>query len=216
VFTGIILESAPILQFSEQDNGLWRLRVESARTESSTWPLGSSVCLDGVCLTLVASNRRGAGCELDFELSRETLSRSTFGISKRVGSLVHLEPSLTPQSLMGGHFVSGHVDAVGVCESVDRDPAAWTVRFSIGGESRERVAPFLVEKGCIAVDGVSLTVNEVADLGQRTEFSCVLIPHTLNVTKFGTLQPKVEVNLEADLVAKYVARYQRFPFASST
>jgi len=179
------------------------------------WPLGASVALDGVCLTLVKSEAQTISstersCALDFELSAETLSRSTFGLGRNPGERVHLEPSLTPSSLMGGHFVSGHVDAVASCLEIQEDPKFWRVVFRLEGAARERVAPYLVEKGSIAIDGVSLTVNEVMDWDSVTDFSCVLVPHTLNVTKFHSLQPTVEVNLEADLVAKYVARYQQF------
>jgi riboflavin synthase len=172
--------------------------------------LGESVAVNGCCLTVVSAGPALAAQEresqdsaaalptlLAFDLSEETLARTTLG-SLQPGSPVHLERALRPADRIGGHFVQGHVDGVG--ELVSRTPAATgeTLRFRVpeGGER------YLMDKGSIALDGVSLTI-----VGPRgREFDVAAIPHTLAATTLGSLRPGDQVNVEYDLLAKYALR----------
>jgi riboflavin synthase len=178
MFTGIVRERGRVASFEDG-----RLVVESGvRAE-----IGDSVAVDGICLTVVdARNGR-----LAFDVVRETLDRA-----KPFGAEVNLEGALRAGEPLGGHYVQGHVDAVGTVRSVG-DP----VWIDTGPE----VLRYIVEKGSIAIDGVSLTVTAVDERG----FAVALIPHTLEVTTLGTLAPGDKVNLETDVLAKYVERLLR-------
>jgi riboflavin synthase len=221
VFTGLVQESARIVSFDAQgEAGQLRyvLRIDTQLPQAAEWKLGASIALNGVCLTVtesVAAPAPGTR-RLTFELSPETLSRTNFGAlqpgAKIHAAKIHLETSLSLGDPLGGHLVSGHVDGVGRLQSRHKVQDFQKFTFSIEGDSRTRVAPFLVEKGSVAVDGVSLTVNEVHDDATRgaTEFSVMLIPHTLQITRFGDVPVGDMVNLEADLLAKYVCRYRDF------
>jgi riboflavin synthase len=159
--------------------------------------LGDSIAVNGVCLTAV----HFSATEVHFDVSPETWARTHLG-TLEVGNTVNLEPSLTPSSKLGGHFVSGHVDAVGAVLAIDEEPASQRWRFSLPAI----IAPLVAVKGCIAVDGVSLTVNEVGE----DWFGVTLIPHTLEHTRFHQLMPGAPVNLEADMLARYAARALQF------
>jgi riboflavin synthase len=180
VFTGIIRERAKVASF---ENG--RLVVESA-LESS---VGDSVSVDGVCLT-VAERTNG---RLAFDVMPETLSRA-----KQFGPEVNLETALRAGDPLGGHYVQGHVDGVGRVRSnqAEGDSRRLTV------EASPDVLRYCVEKGSIAVDGVALTITELAE----DAFEVALVQHTLEVTTLGGLAPGDEVNLEVDVLAKYVER----------
>jgi len=155
--------------------------------------LGESVAIDGACLTVVAFDATG----FDVEATPETLARTTLA-GRRPGSRVNVERALQLGGRLGGHLVTGHVDATGTVRGFSRAGEAVIGELSYPAE----LAPFLVEKGSVAVDGVSLTVNEVG--GEA--FSVYLIPHTLEVTTLGERQPGDRVNLETDLIGKYVVR----------
>jgi riboflavin synthase len=155
--------------------------------------LGCSICCSGVCLTAVELNADSFAVEA----SAETLSKTTLG-GWRAGSRVNLERSLKLGDELGGHIVSGHVDGVGEVLSATPENASVRWRF----RAPEALAPMIARKGSVAVDGVSLTVNEV----DGREFGVNIIPHTAAVTGFGTLQPGDRVNLEVDMLARYVAR----------
>jgi riboflavin synthase len=188
MFTGIVEERGTVLEA-----GASRL-VVGCRTVDGDSDIGSSVAVSGVCLTVVA---RGSG-DLSFDLSPETLNRSTLG-RLAPGDPVNLERPVTLSARLGGHLVQGHVDGVGEVGVVDRDDeggATITIRVPEG------LLRYVVEKGSITVDGVSLTVAEIAGEGIRV----ALIPHTLAVTSLGTLVPGDLVNLEVDVIAKYVER----------
>ena len=186
-----------------------RLVIE-ARSLGAGEILGASIALNGACMTLVEKSQNATGhWLLAFEVSPESLEKTNLK-NLEVDSLVHLELPLRMGAPLGGHLLSGHVDAVGHVSSVSTVGNFVNVAIDVRGEARSRVAPFLVEKGSIAVDGVSLTVNSVEDLDDATRFQFMLIPHTLEVTAFSKLAPGVEVNLEADLMAKYVNRYRDF------
>jgi riboflavin synthase len=158
--------------------------------------VGDSVAVNGVCLTAVEVT----GEDLSFDLGRETLDRSTLG-GLRAGDPVNLERPLTLATRLGGHLVQGHVDGVAPVRSVDRNGDEASIRIALPPSLR----PYVVEKGSIAVDGVSLTVTVVDDEG----FEVALIPHTLAATTLGERGPGDGVNLEADVVAKYVENLAR-------
>jgi riboflavin synthase len=184
VFTGIIEERGRVREAGR------RLVVE-CRTVAGDAEAGSSIAVSGVCLTVV-------DCPPDavaFDLTEETLSRTTLG-SLRPGDGVNLERPVTLATRLGGHLVQGHVDGVAEVEAVEGDGDDVTVRLRPG----KGVTRYVVEKGSVAVDGVSLTVAAVAD----GAFTTALVPHTLEATTLGDLAPGDRVNLEVDLVAKYV------------
>jgi len=172
--------------------GSRRLAVETALDVDSI-PLGGSVAVDGVCLTVVARRRR----RFEADLGPETLALTTLG-ERRTGDRVHLERPLRAGDPLGGHLVAGHVDGVGRVARARALGDALELRIA----APAAIAGYLAPKGSVAVDGVSLTVNRV----QGATFSVTLIPHTLAVTKLGGLRPGDRVNLEADLLAKHVAR----------
>lgn len=161
--------------------------VDAGRLALGGVRIGDSICVQGVCLTLTA--RRGR--RLRFDVSRETLARTT-GLD--APGEVNLERALALGEPLGGHFVTGHVDGVGRVVAVE--DGVYRIR------APRMLARYLARKGSIAVDGVSLTVNRV----RGCEFEVFLIPHTLRVTTLGRLRPGAEVNLEVDLIARYLER----------
>jgi riboflavin synthase len=188
MFTGIVEERGTV-----REAGASRL-VVNCRTVSADADVGASIAVNGVCLTVVA---RGSG-DLAFDLSQETLARSSVG-RLAPGDPVNLERPVTLAARLGGHLVQGHVDGVGEVTGIERDPdggALLTVRLPEG------LLRYVVEKGSIAIDGVSLTVAAIAGDGVRV----ALIPHTLAVTTFGSVVPGDPVNLEVDMIARYVER----------
>jgi riboflavin synthase len=188
MFTGIVEERGTVLEA-----GASRL-VVGCRTVVADSDVGASIAVNGVCLTVVA---RGAG-DLSFDMSQETLARSNLG-RLAPGDPVNLERPVTLSARLGGHLVQGHVDGVGEVTGVERDDeggALVTVRVPEG------LLRHAVEKGSITADGVSLTIAEIAGDGIRL----ALIPHTLAVTTLGTAVPGDLVNLEVDVIAKYVER----------
>lgn len=155
--------------------------------------LGASIACSGCCLTAIEIGPDSFAADA----SAETLAKTTLG-TWTVGSLVNLERSLRVGDELGGHLVSGHVDGVGTTLSAVPENASTRWRFRVPAE----LARFIAPKGSVAVDGVSLTVNDVAD----DTFGVNIIPHTAAVTRFGTLTPGAPVNLEIDMLARYVAR----------
>jgi riboflavin synthase len=188
MFTGLVEELGQVL---ERDGP--RLVVAAARVLEDS-PVGASVAVNGACLTVV---ERGPG-RLRFDVGPETLARTALG-ELAVGDPVNLERPMRLGGMVGGHLVQGHVDGVGVVTALTRQ--AETARLTI--EWRDQaLAPLLIPQGSVAVDGVSLTV---ARLGAR-EFEIMVIPHTLAVTTLGSLAPGRRVNLEMDMIGKYVQR----------
>jgi len=176
VFTGIVRERAPVASFEEG-----RLVVESALAPR----VGDSIAVDGVCLTVVdAEDGR-----LAFDVLDETLARA-----KQFGEAVNLEPALGAGDPLGGHYVQGHIDGTGTVRSSEGE------RLTI--ETPPGILRYCVEKGSIAVDGVSLTIAGLSE----DAFAVALIRHTRETTTLGTLQPGDPVNLEVDILAKYVER----------
>ena len=186
MFTGIVEERGSVRAIDAT-----RL-VVGCRTVTTDAGIGASVAVNGVCLTVVARSEE----HLAFDLSEETLRRTSFARLAE-GDAVNLERPLTLASRLGGHLVQGHVDGVGEVVGIERqdDGGAWlTVR------APEAVARYLVEKGSVSVDGISLTVAA----NDAETFSVALIPHTLDVTTLGTARVGDPVNLEVDVIAKYV------------
>jgi riboflavin synthase len=194
MFTGIVEELGRVRSLEDRAGGA-RLVVRCATVNGDS-SVGDSVAVNGVCLTAVEVT----GEALSFDLARETLDRSTLG-GLRAGDPVNLERPLTLATRLGGHLVQGHVDGVAPVRSVDRNGAGASIRIALPPPLR----PYVVEKGSIAVDGVSLTVTVVDDEG----FEVALIPHTLAATTLGERGPGDGVNLEADVVAKYVENLAR-------
>jgi riboflavin synthase len=191
VFTGIIEAIGTVREYTRKPSG-GRAHVE-AGVLAEELRLGESIAVDGACLTVSTVKGDGFTCDL----SAETLDRTTLGML-RVGSRVNLERPLRLGDRLGGHLVTGHVDAVG--EVAGRVPQGdgefWRLRFP------QELARLLVMKGSIAVDGISLTVAELS----RDTFGVALIPHTLRFTTLGSKRLGSPVNLETDLLGKHVAR----------
>jgi len=198
MFTGIVQAMGDIVAVEPAGDGV-RIEVDAAALDTSDIAIGDSVALDGCCLTVVA--RRGA--RLAFDVSAETLA-CTVGLDAR--GRVNLEKALRFGDRLGGHLVAGHVDGVGVVRVV-QPVADATGSVTLEVDVPSTLARFVAPKGSIAVQGVSLTVNRVDGI----RFSVNLIPHTLAVTTLGRLAPDARVNLEADLVARYVARLHDVP-----
>ena len=192
MFTGIIQSIGEIVAL-ESRGGDARLRVRTGQLDLSDVALGDSIAVSGVCLTAVDLPGDGFGADV----SAETVSRTLFKNVRR-GSRVNLEKALTLSSHLGGHWVSGHVDGVGTILS--RHPSARSVRFSIAAPVS--LACYIAEKGSICVDGVSLTINSV----NRSIFEINIVPHTLTQTTLNDCASGQEVNLEVDVVARYLER----------
>lgn len=194
MFTGIVTDKGRVR--SVEVRGDTRIAIET-RYDMDGVDMGASICCSGVCLTVVD---KGTGW-FAVDISAETQSRSTLG-RWREGTAVNLERSLRMGDELGGHVVSGHVDAVG--KVVSRAPEGDSVRLVFSAPVA--LAPYVAEKGSIAVDGVSLTVNSVVDDDGGCTFGVNIIPHTQEATTLGALQAGDPVNLEIDTIARYVAR----------
>lgn len=191
MFTGIIEELGRVESLEQRGDGV-RVTI-GAKIVTDGTKEGDSISVNGVCLTAI--DVRGSTFAADG--TRETLQRSTLG-SLRVGSVVNLERAVTPQTRLGGHIVQGHVDARGQFVSATEHGGSWTVRIAYPTE----MARYLVFKGSVAVEGISLTIAEVTD----SYFDIAVIPKTWQVTNFSHLHAGDAVNLEADIIAKYVER----------
>jgi riboflavin synthase len=192
MFTGIVEEVGTVREV-ERAGATRRLRVAAALTLEGS-ELGASVAVDGVCLTVVER----AADELAFDVGPETLERTTLA-RLAAGDPVNLERPLRFGAALGGHLVLGHVDGVAHVSDVSRVESTARVRFALPGPE---LAPLLVSKGSVAVDGVSLTVAALDEAG----FEVMLIPHTLEVTNLGRLARGRAVNIETDVIGKYVLR----------
>lgn len=191
MFTGIVRELGVVVETEEVGGG--RSLVVSASETAARTGVGDSVSVNGCCLTATAID---AG-RIFFHAVPETVARTTLGSLER-DARVNVEPALRAGEELGGHYVQGHVDAVGRIQSVEAEGEGLRVFV----EAPEDVLRYCVEKGSIAVDGVSLTVAELAD----DAFAVALVPHTLIATTLSALEPGQAVNLEVDVLAKYVER----------
>ena len=187
MFTGLVREVGTVTSMVDG-----RLTIDAPETSQGV-QLGDSIAIDGVCLTVVACD----DSSLSFDAVPETLARTALGTLDQ-GSRVNLEPALRAGDALGGHYVQGHVDGVGAVQSVVAEGEGRRVRF----EAPAELLKYVVAKGSIAVQGTSLTVAAVDEAG----FEVALIPHTLQATTLGELEPEQPVNLETDVLAKYVEK----------
>ena len=192
VFTGLVREMGEITAVKKRTGGAF-LSLRSNET-AVTAEIGDSIAVNGVCLTVVSKKER----ELSFDLSDETLRSTNLGALK-TGGRVNIEQSLRPDSKIGGHFVTGHVDAVGKIRSKVNIGDMW--KFEI--EAPPQVMQFVVEKGSIAMDGISLTIVDIL----KNSFTLVIIPHTAKLTTLGVKDSGDAVNIEVDILGKYVAKF---------
>jgi riboflavin synthase len=194
MFTGIVTALGTVRAIEPIGDGKdMRLVIHAPWPDTGGIAIGASIACSGCCLTAVALGPDWFAADA----SAETLSRTTMG-TWRVGSLVNLERSLKIGDELGGHIVSGHVDGVGQALAAAAENASTRWTFRVPAE----LARFIAEKGSVAVDGVSLTVNAV----RGDTFGVNIIPHTAAVTRFGALNPGDAVNIEIDMLARYVAR----------
>jgi riboflavin synthase len=199
MFTGIVTDIGEIVATQERAEGLRRLTIASGY-DGATIAIGASIACSGVCMTVVETGKSGNRDTFSVDAAAETLAITTVGHWKK-GARVNLERSLKMGDELGGHLVSGHVD--GLAELTTRedmtdmtDMARLTLRVP------KPLARFIAQKGSVALDGISLTVNDVTE----DTFSVLIIPHTLAVTTLGALKPGDRVNLEVDVMARYAAR----------
>ena len=192
MFTGIVLAVGHLTSVRERGGDL-ELGIDAAGLESARVGLGDSISVQGACLTVT----RKQGACFFADVSRETMAKTTLGKLK-AGSHVNLEPSLRAGDALGGHMVSGHVDALGVLRRLTEDARSRRMEFELPAQLMRFVAP----KGSICINGVSLTVNRVEGL----RFDVNIIPHTLKETTLGELRIDDEVNIEIDVVARYLER----------
>jgi riboflavin synthase len=190
MFTGIVVDRGSVTR-ARPSKGLLKLEIEAAAVRELR--RGDSISVNGVCLTATGVKRR----RFTAEVMSETITRSTLGDLKK-GSRVNLELPARPSDRLGGHFVQGHVDGVATVVRIETGEAARRVWLTADDD----VLRYVVSKGSVTLDGVSLTVVEVG----RTSFQVALIPHTLEVTTLGRFEVETRVNVEVDVVAKYVER----------
>jgi riboflavin synthase len=198
VFTGIVTGLGTVRAIEPIGGGKdMRLVIAAPWEDTASIPIGASIACSGCCLTAVEVRPGWFAADA----SAETLSKTTLG-RWLIGTRVNLERSLRVGDELGGHFVSGHVDGIGVAVSSEAENGSARWRFA----APRRLLRFIAVKGSVAVDGVSLTVNEVDEAG----FAVNIIPHTAAVTSFGLLTPNDPVNIEIDMLARYVARLAEF------
>jgi riboflavin synthase len=192
MFTGLV-QAVGKLAAREPRGGDLRLRIATGTLDVSDLQLGESICVNGVCLTVVAFDQ----ASFDADASNETLSLTTLG-GLHPGATLNLERALLPTTRLGGHLVAGHVDGLGKVESIADDGRSQRWRFG----APKALLRYVAGKGSICVDGVSLTVNAVDDTG----FEVNLVPHTIEHTAFRSTPLGAPVNLEVDLIARYAER----------
>jgi riboflavin synthase len=192
MFTGIVLAKGRLASIAERGGDL-ELGIDAAGLETARVALGDSIAVQGACLTVT----RKQGACFFADVSRETMAKTTLG-KLTAGSMVNLEPSLRAGDALGGHMVSGHVDALGRLRGIAEDGRSRRMEFELPAALMRFVAP----KGSICVNGVSLTVNKV----EGVRFDVNIIPHTLKETTLGELRVEDEVNIEIDVIARYLER----------
>lgn len=192
MFTGIIQAIGKIAVLQPKGGDV-RMRVQTGKLDLRDVQLGDSIAVNGVCLTAVELPGDGFWADV----SAESLQKTTLA-QFQVGSAVNLEKALTPTTRLGGHLVSGHVDGIG--EIVQRGPRGRAVQYTVRAPAE--LAKYIAQKGSICIDGISLTVNAV----NGAEFELTIVPHTLQETTLDQRQPGDKVNLEVDLIARYLER----------
>ena len=202
MFTGIVSDVGRIR--AVEARGDRRVVVETAY-DTTTVDLGASIACSGICLTVVDKGQDDRGNWFAVDVSGETISRTAQG-QWTEGRPLNLERAMKLGDELGGHIVTGHVDGIAEVVAVRADGDSRRVDFSVAPE----IGPFLAPKGSITVDGVSLTVNDVTDGADGTRFSINLIPHTQSVTTLGALDTGIAVNIEIDVLARYLQRMQSY------
>lgn len=195
MFTGLITDVGEIVGTG---NGSFTVATSYSLSDSD---VGASICCDGVCLTVTSVAKENDKARFSVDVSNETASKSNLGEWK-VGRKINLERSLSAGDELGGHIVSGHVDGVATILDITPDGESQRIQF----EAPEHLARYIAPKGSVALDGTSLTINEVVG----TRFGINLIPHSLSVTTWETKKPGDRINLEVDVLARYVARLMQF------
>ena len=198
MFTGIISDIGNVLEI--EPRGDTRLTI-ACGYDPGTIAIGASIACSGICLTAIEAGRRDGRSFFVVEASAETLQRTTLA-QWRPGTRVNLERPLKLGDELGGHIVSGHVDGLAEIVAIEREGDSRRFRFRVP----PGLAPFIAPKGSVALDGISLTVNEV----EGDNFGVNVIPHTLSVTAWGEAEPGQAVNVEVDMLARYVARQREF------
>lgn len=201
MFTGIVTAIGTVSSLEQR--GDLRLRI-SAPLDPARIDIGASIACSGVCLTVVERGGSAGDAWFEVDVSGETVSRTRSGLWVE-GASINIEPSLRVGDELGGHIVTGHVDSVGEVVLAEETGDS----LSIAIRARAEMSPFIAEKGSITVDGVSLTVNDVRDRADKTcDLLLNIIPHTAEVTTLGSLKVGDEVNLEIDVLARYLKRMQ--------
>ena len=196
MFTGIVTDVGEVVAVEDRAEGLRRLTIGSGY-DSASIAIGASIACAGVCMTAVETGKQGHRDTFSVDAAAETLRLTTVG-RWRTGTRINLERSLKMGDELGGHLVSGHVD--GLAEVMAREDMTDMARFTL--RVGRPLAKFIAQKGSVALDGVSLTVNNVTE----EAFSVLIIPHTLSVTTIGALKAGDQLNLEVDVMARYAAR----------
>lgn len=201
MFTGIVTAIGTITHTDQR--GDLRVRI-SAPLDPARIDIGASIACSGVCLTVVDRGGEQSGAWFEVDVSRETVSRTVPAMWHQDAQL-NIEPSLRLGDELGGHIVTGHVDSIGEVVMARQEGDSWRIAI----RARAEMSPFIAEKGSITVDGVSLTVNDVRDRPDgMCDFALNIIPHTGDVTTLGDLQVGAQVNLEIDVLARYLRRMQ--------
>lgn len=197
MFTGLVERMGRIAEIREQD-GFKVLRVELSSAEPYATQLGESIAINGCCLTVTAFDQQSMAFDVSFEsLALTNLGRLT------IGSPVNLERALRMGDRLGGHMVSGHVDGYGTLEGIEAQEGGWNVFVQVP----RALSGYIIPKGSITLDGVSLTINAVEDLEAYSRIRLTLIPATISHTTFSELKAGWPLNIEVDLVGKYLERF---------
>ncbi len=194
MFTGIIIELGKVYDIKKLPSGA-RLKIVSNEVIKDA-SLGDSIAVNGACLTVSEINKEKG--LITFDVSYETLQKTTLGELKK-GDLVNLEPALTLNTKLGGHLVSGHVEGIGKIKSIEQRGDYWYIEI----ESPDEILKYCIKKGSIAIDGISLTIVDL----YPSSFTVVIIPHTAKMTTIGRKKIGDKVNLESDIIAKYVEKF---------
>jgi len=196
MFTGIV-KAIGRIDNKDIESGEGRLKINTADLDISNVQLGDSIAVCGCCLTVIRIDEDGFAADV----SRETLELTTLG-GLAEGSPVNLEPALTLQEPLGGHLVTGHVDGIGEVVSIEPNPQSIELKVRVP----EHLARYVAKKGSICIDGISLTVNSVdhADVG------LTIVPHTMEETIISEYQPGTRINIEVDIIARYVERISQY------
>jgi riboflavin synthase len=198
MFTGLIQDLGLVVAVEKTSTDI-ELAIQTKNLNVDAMKIGASVACNGVCLTVIEK----AGDTFKVQVSAETISKTTIQ-NWDAGTAINLEPSLKLGDELGGHLVYGHVDGVGTCQSVRVDGDCWRFEFAVPDD----LAPFIAAKGSITINGISLTVNNV----DKNTFGVMIIPHTFTHTNIQHVKTGSSVNIEIDMLARYVARLQQYDF----